>query len=237
MLVLASGLLQPPSRNRIAPVAVKPSIQTSFVGSPRITSRPPKSPPTKLGRGGAQPTVGSEYDNRYWYHPQIHNFGNIGPGGAFHAFFAPLATVIIDQTSYSGLNVRKMVHSDPKLFPPGASVLDLCCGTGSSVAPAGKRMSLGVDTSPYMLSMARFLRPDANFAPGNAETYGKDKSFDVVSLMFATHEMPVAGRRRVIRNAMRVAKDSVVIVDIDPDFEDTLRKKPNAGETFLSGGT
>lgn len=49
------------------------------------------------------------------------------------------------------------------------------------------------------------------------------------------HEMPLAGRRRVLRNAMRVARKSVVVVDIDPDFEQTLRAKPMEGATFLSG--
>ena len=34
---------------------------------------------------------------------------------------------------------------------------------------------------------------------------------------------------------MRVAKRSVLFVDIDPDFEETLRSKPMQGATFLTG--
>lgn len=112
-----------------------------------------------------------------------------------------------------------------------------------------------------MLRMARFLRPDATFIFGNAESFGADRSADVVSIMFAMvctrpicfwtrivssrrfqtcvcvpqHEMPLAGRRRVLRNAMRLASKSVVVVDIDPDFSATLRQKPKQGAAFLSG--
>ncbi len=39
--------------------------------------------------------------------------------------------------------------------------------------------------------------------------------------MYAMHEMPQAARRRVLRNAMRLARDSVLIVDIWPGFEPT----------------
>lgn len=47
--------------------------------------------------------------------------------------------------------------------------------------------------------------------------------------------VPAIGRRRVLRNAMRVAKKTVIVADIDPDFHDTLRQKPMEGATFLTG--
>ena len=37
--------------------------------------------------------------------------------------------------------------------------------------------------------------------------------------MYATHEMPGDARRRCIRNALRLARDKVMIVDIWPGFE------------------
>ena len=70
---------------------------------------------------------------------------------------------------------------------------------------------------------------------GNAETYGADNEYDVVTVMFGTHEMPPSGRRRILANAQRVARKEVIVVDIDPDFEETLRKKPMQGKSFLSG--
>ena len=37
--------------------------------------------------------------------------------------------------------------------------------------------------------------------------------------MFGMHEMPGSARRRVLRNAMRLAKKTVLAVDIWPGFE------------------
>ena len=49
--------------------------------------------------------------------------------------------------------------------------------------------------------------------------------------MFGMHEMPMGARRRVIRNALRLAKSKVMVVDIHPSFA------PNAmmlsGEPFV----
>ena len=86
-----------------------------------------------------------------------------------------------------------------------------------------------------MLRVARLIRPDATFIEGNAETFGRTGSFDIVTCMFATHEMPPEGRLNVLRNAARIAKRAVVVLDIDPNFEGSLRKKPNEGAAFLAG--
>ena len=45
--------------------------------------------------------------------------------------------------------------------------------------------------------------------------------------MFGMHEMPGDARRRVMRNALRLARSKVLVVDISPGFE------PN--EMMLSG--
>lgn len=166
----------------------------------------------------------------YWYDPRIHVFGNVGLSGFFHAFSAPLATAIIDKLSYGGLDVRKLSHQ--LIDPVGEkSVLDMACGVGFSTMPGAH----AIDTSNEMLTIARWRRPDVNFRFGNAETYGEDASYDVVTAMFAFHEMPQAARRRVLRNMMRVARETVVIVDIHPDFQRTLVKKPQMGASFLRG--
>jgi len=194
----------------------------------------------------------------YWFDERIHRFGNVGPGGRFHALVAPLVTRLIDSLSYNGVDVRARVHAS---IPPGATVLDLCCGTGFST-PAG---ATGVDTSPAFLSMANLIHPDRTFVNGNAETYGEPFSKDVVTIMFATHEMPRQARQRVLANAARIARQQVqlrtrtrmhlhahshtiaarrkvIIVDIDPKFKLTIdptfkqdmRSRAQA-ESFLSG--
>ena len=176
------------------------------------------------------PSEFTKYAAEYWYDPRIHSMGNIGPKGLLAAICAPLATYLIDKLSYGGVDVRNKIH---ETIPADSSVLDFCCGTGFSTAPI--RDATGVDTSREFLSVARLRRPDARFAFGNAETYGDTASVDVVTMMFATHEMPSVGRRRVLRNAMRVAKKTVIVADIDPDFHGTLRDKPGKGGAFLAG--
>ena len=68
--------------------------------------------------------------------------------------------------------------------------------------------------------MARLRRPDVNeWVEGNAENYGEADSFDISTMMFATHEMPGGARRRCIRNALRLARHKFMLVDIWPGFE------------------
>jgi len=226
--ISSSTLLAKAQREWSAVVAAQRSPQFTYSTT---LDKPVRTTPLVRRATPQRSAADRSLDAAYWFHPSIHNWGNIGWRGRFHAFFAPLATYIIDQTSYSGLDVRKLLHDNTTFFPQGASVLDLCCGTGFSTAKG----AIGVDTSNCMIDVARARRPDALFRLGNAESYGESRSFDVVSCMFGTHEMPSVGRRRVLRNAMRVAKRAVLFVDIDPDFEATLRAKPMQGAGFLSG--
>ncbi len=99
---------------------------------------------------------------------------------------------------------------------PGASVLDVGCGTGAlafRLAP-GAREVVGVELSPAMLEYARrrasadragkvsFLLGDASTAlAGRA-----DGSFDVATMVLVLHEMPGDARVGVLREAARVAR-------------------------------
>ena len=42
---------------------------------------------------------------------------------------------------------------------------------------------------------------------------------DIATVMFGMHEMPQEARRRVLRNALRIARETVLVVDIWPGFE------------------
>lgn len=219
-----------PAKSNVIRVILRPSGIAEVPVETPAGARVPS--PAKLPETSSAPSkeieAANPYAHEYWYDPRIHTFSNIGIGGRIHALMAPFFTYLIDKLSYSGLDVRKKIH---ETIEPEASVLDLCCGVGFSAAPG----ATCVDTSNEMLDVARWRRPDCTIDFGNAETYGEDDSFDVVTMMFATHEMPMAGRRRVLRNALRVARKEVIIVDIDPDFEETLKAKPMAGKSFLSG--
>lgn len=157
--------------------------------------------------------------------PRIHNFGNTGWRGWLHALAVPFSTFLIDKLAYGGVDARKQIH-ESELSAAGQTVVDLCSGVGFSCARAGKVTA--VDTSPNMLAVSRLRRPDVHErVVANAEAFGEAGSFDVATLMFATHEMPGYARRRCIRNALRLARDKVLVADIWPGF------RPN--DMMLSG--
>tara|TARA_B100001093_G_scaffold448843_1_gene454698 strand:+ start:2145 stop:2756 length:612 start_codon:yes stop_codon:yes gene_type:complete len=146
----------------------------------------------------------------YYYNPQIHNLGNIGFGGNIHAILSPIARRVIDTISYNGKNIRKDImleYSDKK-------ILDLCCGIGDSTGKFGT----GVDTSKAMIRMAKIFNRDKEFYIGNAETIVPSEEFDIVSCMFAFHEMPLDAQNRVIKNAIKIAKKEVIIIDIASNY-------------------
>ena len=127
--------------------------------------------------------------------------------------------------------MRRKVYS---ALPHDATVLDLCCGVGYSTLPG----ATGVDTSPDFLGMADRIHPESTFVRGNAETFGDSFAYDVVTIMFATHEMPQEARQRVLANAARIARRHVIIVDIDPEFKLALvhdEARRAQSEAFLAG--
>ena len=161
----------------------------------------------------------------WWDNPKIHNFGNSGLGGRFHAQVAKFATRVIDRVAYGGRDIRKEVLQQ---LPAGARVVDFGCGVGLSTA----RGALGVDTSREMLSVAKRANPRCDFVRGNAVSFGNDVEFDIVTVFFLLHEAPSEGRMAVLQNAVRVAADTVIIVDISPQYEPSVSML--SGEPYVT---
>jgi SAM-dependent methyltransferase len=155
----------------------------------------------------------------YWKNPKIHNIGN----GRLQSRLAPLATKIIDRVSYDGLDVRREIQDE--YLKTNMTICDLCCGVGYSTA------RIGVDTSTEMIDVAKKLHRNKSFFVGNAENFGKESEFDVTTIMFAMHEIPRFARQTILKNAMRISKSQVIIVDISTE------KVPNnimlSGEPYM----
>ena len=149
--------------------------------------------------------------------------GNVGPMGVIHAALAPAFTKIIDNKAYNGRNIRKEVYDSIEY----KSIIDLCCGVGYSTKPG----MIGIDTSTEMLKFANFYNPGRQYLFGNAEDFGEDNQFDVVTCMFAFHEMPNNGHRKIIDNALRISKKRVIIVDISTNYKPS--KLMLAGEPYI----
>ena len=197
---------------------------------------------TKRKRWGIE----NGHPREYWYNPIIHSLGNTGPLGRFHALCAPIATYVIDNAAYSGRNIREEIAGDLKKRVVGENprVLDMCCGVGMSTRALAAKMQdaeaiIGLDTSPEMISMAKFQSALSNlnslisddgetsaekvstYVQGNAEkTNFSEKSFDLVTIMYAFHEAPAMGRYMILREARRLLKHGgmLALVDISPDY-------------------
>ena len=82
-----------------------------------------------------------------------------------------------------------------------------------------------------MLKVAQRLnsnnKENKTFYLSNAETYVSSENIDIVTCMFAFHEMPEYAHKKIIENAKKIANEEVIIVDIASDY------KPK--EIMLSG--
>jgi ubiquinone/menaquinone biosynthesis C-methylase UbiE len=170
--------------------------------------------------------------SKYYYNRRIHNFGNIGLGGQLHSLLAPYATKLIDDKCYNSINIRQAILSNYNQdfynkYERVPKLIDLCCGTGSSTATN----QLGIDTSLPMLSVAKAQLSTTQFILGNAENYGQPQEFDTATLMFAFHEMPNYAHHKIIKNAKKITKHDILIVDISPNYSPS--KLMLIGEPYL----
>jgi len=171
--------------------------------------------------------------SKYYYDRRIHNFGNIGLGGKFHSLLAPYATKLIDDKCYNSVNIRQAILSNYNKdfynkYERVPKLIDLCCGTGSSTATN----QLGIDTSEAMIEQAqKIIHSNSRFIKGNAENYGQPQEFDTATLMFAFHEMPNYAHHKIIKNAKKITKHDILIVDISPNYSPS--KLMLSGEPYL----
>lgn len=72
--------------------------------------------------------VDKEELTEYWFNNRIHTFGNTGILGALHAAVAPMATKMIDDLAYKGVDARVQLAEKicQGIKKEGARILDLC---------------------------------------------------------------------------------------------------------------
>ena len=141
----------------------------------------------------------------YYNDPRIHNLGNVGLGGHFHACLAPIATNIITQRAYGGFEPREWLHNE---LPEGRCV-DFGCGVGLSTRDG----DIGIDTSPQMINHARTIwGKNKTFMIGNIETWTAGY-FNAVTMSFVTHEMPRHARIKAMHNALTMT-ERLIVMDI-----------------------
>lgn len=102
----------------------------------------------------------------------------------------------------------------------GSKVLDVATGTGGQALAFARRGydTTGVDMSEDMLRIARRKNRYANarFEPADATRLRfEDAAFDICTISFALHDMPVFIRERVLEEMVRVTKPEGVILIVD----------------------
>lgn len=96
-------------------------------------------------------------------------------------------------------------------------ILDIGCGQGYSTAVS--QGSVGIDAELRNIRNAKKLFPDKTFKQGILSSVEHNDEYDVVTCMFYFHKIPQFLRKMIIENALNIAKERVVILDVSPDYE------------------
>jgi len=144
---------------------------------------------------------------------------------------------MIDNKCYNSVNIRQLILSKYnqefyKKYEKLPKLIDLCCGTGTSTATN----QLGIDSSLPLITQAKKIHNNkqaikTQFIIANAENYGQEDEFDTATLMFAFHEMPNYAHHKIIKNAKKITKHDIIIVDISPNYSPS--KLMLSGEPYL----
>ncbi len=85
--------------------------------------------------------------------------------------------------------------------------------------------------SKVKINNQQSLKTHTKFIIGNAENYGQEDEFDTATIMFAFHEMPNYAHHKIIKNAKKITKHDIIIVDISPNYSPS--KLMLSGEPYL----
>tara|TARA_B100000035_G_scaffold276217_1_gene253730 strand:- start:11744 stop:12439 length:696 start_codon:yes stop_codon:yes gene_type:complete len=180
------------------------------------------------------------YKQFNWYYDnRIHNFGNIGLGGKFHAFMAPHTSKIIDKISYDNVNIRfKSIYNClPYTDNKNIRILDFGCGVGissSSIQYAFPKAKItGIDCSVSMLNNCPKYK-DIEFKKELVHrTSYNDESIDLINCMFLFHEAPSHGRKEIFEEINRILKPGGLLNIMDIRLSYDPNRFMLSGEPFL----
>jgi len=119
-------------------------------------------------------------------------------------------------------NIRKLIIDSQG---PHKKILDVGCGLGYSTSNTPG--SIGIDVNKRNIKKARDIFPDKTFRHSFINIKNSHEEYDIVTSMFFLHEVPQYMRKKIIMESINMAKERVVIVDIDPDYDATLSMSKN----------
>lgn len=158
------------------------------------------------------------------FHPQIHNMGNTGMGGALHARLACSATRVIDHIAYDGRNMRRELAESIAKTRPNGLVVDVGCGVGTltrELIRANLTVVGAIDASPQMITQAEREVPGQTFTVLNAAALPEQFSgIDIAVACMLVHELPQNAHADLILAMLNAthADGEVWVADIDPSY-------------------
>ena len=105
----------------------------------------------------------------------------------------------------------------------GSKILDVATGTGQQAFAFAKKgyEVIGIDLSEAMLNVAKKKNKFRNvkFEVADATNLPfEDNSFDISSVSFALHDMPLSIREKVLKEMVRVTKPKGIVIIVDYDL-------------------
>lgn len=122
-----------------------------------------------------------------------------------------------------------------ELVPPGSSVLEIGCGTGTLLASLEPGRGVGVDLSPRMVEIAAARHPGLSFVAADAAALPAGETFDFVIIPDVIEHLsdPAAVFRAVRR---RCRPDTLVIVaSVNPRWAPVLHLAERLGLKMPEG--
>jgi len=134
------------------------------------------------------------------------------------AILAPFYDIVA--APFSGVRDRMVNFTGAQ---KGSKILDVATGTGQQAFAFAKKGCevIGIDLSEAMLNVAKKKNKyrNAKFEIADATNLPfEDNSFDISSISFALHEMPLSIREKVLKEMVRVTKPKGIIVIADYDL-------------------
>jgi len=130
-----------------------------------------------------------------------------------------------------------------EFVPPGASVLEIGCGTGTLLAKLNPRRGVGVDISPKMVEIAAAKFPGLSFLAADAEALDLGETFEFVIVPdVIEHLSDVSAMFRSVRRCMR-PDSRMIVTSVNPLWAPVLHlaerfglKMPEGEHRWLPAG-
>ena len=133
---------------------------------------------------------------------------------------------------------RPWLDAFTELLAPGASVLDLGCGSGEPIAAhliAGGARITGVDAAPAMIALCRERFPDHVWRVGDVRRWKADEAFDgVIAWHVLIHLTPDDQRRVIARLGDLLRPGAPLLFTAAPRAGETIGEW--RGEPLFHGG-